>query len=269
MATLSRRITTYSDGSYEVENFETQLPSILFTHRVSFDWERDDWTGTVTRSGMPCVFRCGELIDNDYGHYVELTKEWQFFWFDLCCKSYYGKYHEELTSAQYSWLAQKWTAVGGDDKAFTNQHGLDYFRNYVLNTGIGKQNPAIYTLICGGASTKPLSIVKNNRGMLMAEIPSFDGTKPPPDVRTIDIKTDPRIFMANSITSKEIIVDGRKTYAINPFPQFQKNYAPQDVPVPLVSNEPIYYPVKYLVKWEGNVKFNPYNLPRNTFLNYP
>src|SRR5512133_3696928 len=113
-------------------------------YRVMWDWEMDDFHG-IKRPNLPDVFRCGEISDNSNGHYVTLTREWQFFWFDLCCKIYFGRYHQELTPDEYEFLADKWTALGATKRAFTNQHGLDNFKNYVLNTRLNKDDSKIYT----------------------------------------------------------------------------------------------------------------------------
>src|SRR6266508_3578801 len=111
-------------------------------YRVMWDWEMDDFK-KITRPNLPAVFRCGEISDNSNGHYVNLTRAWQFFWFDLCAIIYYGRYHQELTPAEYESLADKWTALGATRRAFTNQHGLDKFRNYVTNDRLNKEEPKI------------------------------------------------------------------------------------------------------------------------------
>lgn len=262
MAHLSLNLNVFSDGSYTVKKSSVEM---RFTKRFLHDWERDDWKGSVWRSNLPEVFRCGELDDSDNGHYVRLTEETQFFWFDICCKSYYGKYHNEITKDQYTWLAKRWTSVGAGWRAFTNKHGLDTFRNYVLDINRGTEDPAIYTLVCGGMTTKPLNVLKNKNGVDMAQIPTFDPNNFP-DVRSIDIKNDPRIFNAVNITSTVVSAGG---YSITPFAQFQKDGISQDVLLPLFSNEPIYFPVRWLGDWNNNQKINPYNPAKPMFQNYP
>lgn|GEM_PF-424714 len=224
-------------------------PAPLRAWRVKFDWEGlAEYKGGVRDIAPdPCVFRCGELENNRNGHYVALTREWQFFWFDLCSGIYYGRYHRDLTKAEHRWLALRWTNVGASPTAFTNFHGLEKFRNYVLNESMDMELPKIYTLICGGA-TLTGTVVKNSKGVDMLKVDHFDGTKPPPPVETIDPYNDPRVFFANIITAKRI--PGKAGFKVVQFPQFRG----KDVPVPLLANTDIYYPLSDLEEITTGIK---------------
>lgn len=247
-------------------------------YRVMWDWERDGFE-KVTRPNLPGVFRCGELGDASNGHYVPLTREWQFFWFDLCCKIYYGRYHQDLTPREYKHLAERWTVVGATTTAFTNHHGLDKFRNYVLDLRSEKEEPMIYTLVCGGATLAgtPELFKKGNKRTWMLKVARFDGRKPPPPVETIDPYTDPRVFFATTITNRRIkdrytipVVDERTNppgyqtkeiregYKVNAFPQFKKGNRLLDCPIPLIASKDIYYPLKDLVPLPAAEKPSPY-----------
>src|SRR3990172_8600836 len=87
---------------------------------VKRDFERDDFSGELTRPGMPCVFRTGELDNSQNGHFSAFTAAWQFFTFDLLSLAYYSRLHGVLTKSEYDYLAQKWTSVYGEGTAFTN-----------------------------------------------------------------------------------------------------------------------------------------------------
>jgi hypothetical protein len=258
------------------------MPTLKPEYRVMWDWEITNFD--VDRPDkMPAVFRCGDIDNNLNGHYTRLTKEWQFFWFDLCCKVYYGRYHQDLTKEEYRWLANRWTAVGANKRAFTNLHGVDKFRNYVLKERLDKEDPKIYTLVCGGASLAgtPVPIQKGNKTVWMLKVAYFDGTKPPPPVETIDPYTDPRVFFATTITSKKIVHEYEVTtfnvetnpltreprkfpsgFSVNPFPQFMKDGVALDCPVPLIASKDIYYPLKDLAAIKTGQKPSPYFPPR-------
>jgi hypothetical protein len=243
-----------------------------------WDWETPDFKGSIRRPNLPCVFRCGEINDHAIGHYVRLTEEWQFFWFDLCCKIYYGKYHQDLTADEREWFGSKWTSVGDTTTAFTNQHGLDRFRNYILKNRLGAQDPKIYTLVCGGASLAgtPVEYKKGKKSVWMLRVAHFDGNRPPPPVETIDPYTDPRVFFANTIRNKRIrgtycikvfeegnplkpiVREIEHGYSVNRFPQFHRDGQLYDCPVPLVATEDIYFPMKYLVPISAGAKIFPY-----------
>jgi len=228
---------------------ETTFASAPALYRVKWDWELDDFDGEISRPKLPCVFRCGEINNNSNGHYTRLNQEWQFFWFDLCCKVFYDRYHQDLTKKEYDWLANKWTGVGGSKTAFMNGKGLNTERNYVLGERMSKEDAAIYTLVCGGASLAGTRVV-NDKGVDMLRVNHFDGTKPPPPVDTINPYTDPRVFFATTITARKI-ADG---FSVNPFPQFKG----KDVPVPLIASTDIYYPMKDLQAVDGWEKPSPY-----------
>ncbi len=220
--------------------------------RVKWDWQGlAEYNGGVRPVAPdPCVFRCGELEDNRNGHYVALTREWQFFWFGLCCRIYFGRYSPNLPKNETNWLAHRWTSVGANTTAFTNGHGLEVFRNYVLNESMDAEDAKIYTLVCGGA-TLTGTIVKNSKGVDMLKVDHFDGTKPPPSVETIDPYNDPRVFFANIITGKN--VKGKDGFKVVRFPQFRG----KDIPVPLIANTDIYYPLSDLEEVTTGIKPSP------------
>ena len=260
---------------------ETTISTLEFppaAYRVMWDWERDDFE-EITRPNLPGVFRCGEISDPSNGHYVDLTRAWQFFWFDLCCKIVYGCYHQDLTRQEYKRLADRWTVVGATKTAFTNQHGLNDFRNYVLETRMDKEEPKIYTLVCGGATLigTPVQFKKGGRRAWMLKVAHFDGRAGPPPVETIDPYTDPRVFFATTITKRKIkdkyqiaifdeqtnppgygIREFKQGYKVNPFPQFKRDGRVLDCPIPLIANEDIYYPLKDLVPLGMAEKPSPY-----------
>ena len=255
---------------------ESKFPKPAF--RVKWDWEWDDFE-EITRPNLPGVFRCGEISDHRNGHYVKLTRDWQFFWFDLCCNIYYDRYHQDLTPQEYKHLADRWTVVGATKTAFTNQHGLDRFRNYVLDSRPDEEDPKIYTLVCGGASLAgtPVRFKKGNKSTWMLKVAAFDGTNPPPPVDMIDPFTDPRVFFATTITKAKVpgkypltvfnestdppertTREIRNGYKVNPFPQFKKEDRLLDCPVPIVASQDIYFPFKGLVPIDDGVKARPY-----------
>ena len=225
------------------------------------DWERLDWktehNSTPWRPSLPCVFRCGDLDNPQNGHYSPLNRAWQFFAFDLACKSVYNRYHEQLTQAEYDWLADRFASVFGSTIAFCNQgRGFDDEAgnvNFIKGLRLGADLPAIYTLVCGGATLSGM-IVINNKGAKMLKVDYFDGTLPPPDVKTIDPYTDTRVFFATTITG--VKVDGG--YKVRRFAQYAHDGLVPDVPVPLIARRDIYYPLQDLRAVSGLVKPKPY-----------
>ena len=213
------------------------------------DWERADFTGTITRPNLPMVFRCGELDNSSNGHYSDLNSEWQFFLMDLLSLSYYGKPHTKLTKLERAYMAKRTTAVYASARAFSNNKGLDLFRNYLLGERLTEGLPSIYTLVCGGASLAGEKKI-NTKGVSMLKVDYFDGNGSPPPIETININTDPRIFFATTITST-IKNEG---YAVYRFP----NLDGKDVPIPIIASQPIYYPLAYTKLLIDGKKGYPY-----------
>lgn len=170
--------------------------------------------------------------------------------FDLSCRIVYGRTHEALTAEEYDWLANRFTGVFGDRTAFCNMKGFDVKANFITGERLNDELPAIYTLVCGGASLSG-TVVTNSKGRQMLKVRHFDGTQPPPSAETIDPYTDPRVFFATTITDAKI--DGG--YKVNRFPQYQG----RDVPVPLIASRDIYYPMSDLrIGGSGPEKPSPY-----------
>lgn len=247
----------------------------IYTYKfVKWDWLSSEYAPGIrdlgfTKSGeprdsLPCVFRMGEFDNPNNGHYVFLNKEWQFFTFDLLSMSYYNKTHEYLTSVEYDWLANRWAGLYHGGLAFTNNQGTDTNRNYITRKeddmnldaekGIG-----LYTLICGGASITTIGDVQTNiKGKRVIRVNSFDGTKPPPKSGSINIYSDPRIFFACSITGTKV----ENGYKVRPFNFLQNPQSGEikPVPIPIISNKPIYYLYDNLFSYPG-IKRDNYLYP--------
>jgi len=235
---------------------------LYFTLR---DWECSRWAGGVrdmgftntgeARHAVPCVFRLGDINYID-GHYTYLNREWQFFTFDLMCLMYYGKVHGALSDVEHQWIANRWANVYHGTTAFTNRQGTNTNRDYVndrnreADKGIG-----IYTLVCGGASLSGMQVT-NDKEKRMLRVDTFDGTKPPPDISTIDIRKDPRIFYATIISDKRIN-GGYSTYRFSQLenPVTKKVY---DLPIPIIASKPVFYPMADLRYVADGIKPSAY-----------
>lgn len=191
----------------------------------------------------PAVQRCGEYTNALNGHYSAYGMAWQFFAMDLASAIVFGRYHDGLTDAQYTWLAKRLTSVYGTTTAFCNNQGMGVYRNYLTGENKTAEDPKIYTLICTGASLGGVEVGD------MLRVDHFDATKPPPDVSTIDPYTDPRVFFA-TIIGKE--ADG--DYRVYRFDQLNGF----DVPVPLLASRDIYYPLAKLEQYSGSEKRSCY-----------
>lgn len=255
---------------YQGDGVTTLRPRTATTRPLYYvlrDWECSRWAGGVRdmgftkegeiRHAVPCVFRLGDLEYID-GHYTYLNKEWQFFTFDLMCLMYYGKVHGALSDLEYNWIANRWANVYHGTTAFTNRQGTNTNRDYVNDRNMdASKGIGIYTLVCGGASLESLGVFTNKTGGRMVQVNTFDGTKPPPDVTKLDIRTDPRIFYATIISDKRIN-SGYRTYR---FSQLQNPTSGRvyDLPIPIVTSKPSFYPMADLRYVADGIKPSPYH----------
>lgn|SRR6185503_192145 len=257
---------------YQGDRVTTLLPKATVTKPLYFverDWECSRWAGGVrdmgftkegeARHAVPMVFRLGDIEYHD-GHFTYLGREWQLFTFNLLSLSYYGKTYPVLSDVEYDWLANRWASVYGGKTAFTNRQGPERNRNWVTRKE-GEMNKdaekgiGLYSMVCGGASITGMVVTNANRNRML-KVDAFDGTNPPPDINTINFKTDPRIFYA-TIISDFRISGGYKTYR---FAQLENpiSHEVKDVPIPIIVSRPAYYPMNDLRAVAGSVKPNPY-----------
>jgi hypothetical protein len=211
----------------------------------------------VQLHSMPCVFRLGNLEYTD-GHYTYLSEEWQFFTFNLLSLSYYGKTYDKLTRAEYRWLAARWANVYDSGTAFTNNQGSDKNRDYVNNTNEdADKDIGLYSIVSGGASLEGMGVFTNKAGSRMLRVDTFDGTKPPPDISTINWRTDPRIFFATIISDKRVSGGG---YSVYRFSQLENplTHVVHDLPIPIIASKDVYYPMSDLRYVADGVKPSPY-----------
>jgi len=231
-------------------------PSAGLRHFVLRDWERSDFAGDITRPNLPMVFRMGQLDYVSATHFTDMTEEIQYFCLGIFSKVYYGRSWRKLSISEYDVLAQKTAALYSGARAFNNRHGMEMYRNYLTRKidDMHKDmvDPAIETIITGGATIEG-EVVLNRHAEKMVKVCHFDATKPMPAPDDIDPFTDPRVFMATTITGKKIGTG----YSVNPFPQHVGGLSP-NVPVPIIARFDIYYRLKDLRPVDGMGKPSPY-----------
>ena len=211
------------------------------------------------RTCAPCpeVLTIGEIDNNLNSYKFTLTEPWQRFWFALFTRAAYNRMPEELNEAELKYMVQRWSKLTWTREAFTNGNGDGTNHNYINGTCPDKPDMAMDKIrFTGGASVTGIEKV-NSTGKGVLEVRTFDGNASPPDPRTIDMDIDPRVFFATIIQA-----DGRVTR----FPMLDGSMAPtpllrNDVPVPIISTVPVYYPTQFLKKLPlGSTKPNPYIL---------
>lgn len=228
----------------------TQAPRY---YRVLHDFE----LRTGIRNCAPCpeVITLGLANNYKFSYKYSLNIQWQWFSFSLFATSAYNKAISLLTKEEFDFLVSRWSALYAGDIAFTNGSGTDKYRNYILDTNQGKPDFAYDKIrACGGAYLTGEDWI-NGQGEAVLRVDTFDGNGNPPDISTINLYNDSRIFFA------DIIGDKGNVYR---FPHLEGTGSPtplvnHDVPVPIISAEPVFYPMRLLEKLPlGSVKKLPY-----------
>jgi hypothetical protein len=231
MATLTRKISVYSDGSITVAN--TPQPS-----RMLAIMKRDQYTyywNFKVRSVAPnpAVFRTGHMTDYRNFSRSNLTKQVQFFWADCLAMQKYGKLYAALTGDQKKSIQQAFSGMSRGNAFLTNGAGTDTKNNYVTGEANRGEDPKIDPLICGGSIVEILELKPNSQGLIMARLNTFRAGQALPVVTADLLNNDPRILSATIINK-----DGE----LSNFPQL----AGMRNPYPYVSAHDVWFPMRDL-----------------------
>lgn len=221
---------------------DINLTTIPQYYRVLHDKE----LGQI-RSCAPCpeVFNLGSSVDNNSSYRYSLGQAWQIFSFGIFVKVGYNKRLNELTKEEFWYMAGKWSAVYYSWIAFcNNNNGSEVCHNYIMGTHPDKPDMAYDKIrVCGGAAITGEEEL-NSSGKAVLRVDTFNGLYGPPSIESINPFADSRIFFASQVNP-----DGH----ITRFPQLSGIGSPtpivcKDVPVPMIADEPVYYPMWKLKK---------------------
>jgi len=179
--------------------------------------------GVRASAPTPEVFRLEEW------HFSEMIESWQWFCFTLLESN-----------------VQAFNGVWNSYRAFSNDHGVDLFRNYITGQRLDKPLPAMASLVCGGN----VLAGREEGGYLIVE--TMDGNEPPP--AGVTRVTHPWLIQVATICTTTKLSDG--TYKVTSFPQLDG----RDVLVPIVASRPVQIPLSNLVRLpQGSAMPSPYN----------
>jgi len=178
----------------------------------------------------PAVFILGEEGDNKNSHSVPLDRDAQFFIANIMSLSEFGRLFGDLTQTEREFVGSAFRGVLGDRKAFANGKGFQGDlprRDYINRKDLHAAEIPWYDKIRTTATNSHKGeIVGTNLRVGTFDVDNL------PDVSTLDIANDPRIFYASI------------QYAgghVGPFPNLSKG-----VPLPLFSRRDVFYPLANL-----------------------
>lgn len=135
MANLSRKIQTFSDGSVQVSTPPPAPVSKLRRLLTSVEWTSDHQARQNSIDFcMGHMKDCGSRVGlpdqmaQYYDEFIPLSKKLQFFWFDLCCLSLYGRLHDQLLPLQLR--TAKETHLSFTDSACCFNNGVSWQDGY-------------------------------------------------------------------------------------------------------------------------------------------
>lgn len=235
---MTKMTVHYDDASQQV--LSSRPEASLQLYQVKHDYE----IGGDLRDNLPEVYRLNPQ------HYVVMTEEVQTFMFRLLMMEM-GKVGATLDQMKAAWVY-----LYKGDKAFTNKRGVDTCRDYINGTNLSGELPGLSTLVCGG------NVLAGQEVMAKWD----NSIEPCLQVSTIDVNLSlPSPFMRSQIphwisfaTNSTLKKLSNGTYQVTRFsaPKMMGS----DAPVPLLSNVPVVYPLRFLKKLPiGGLIPTPYN----------
>lgn len=226
---------------------ESPTPTDLLRYYVKPDQRTSRWNYTVRPvapdpSVMPLSLLDGYDGRNNDTSYTVFTESMQWLWCDILAVSKYGRLFKELSRDQRNFIAGKFTAICGSDKAFHDYHGVDFHKNYPQRKNLDKDDALQESKICVNnyvySDSKPHL---NRHGKWMVNILTFYPNTIPTNITAEAVFTDPRIQEANIIN---------KNGTFQRFPQLAdkgSSFAPR-VYFPVITRSPDYswYPLDWL-----------------------
>lgn len=238
-ANRSKRITTFSDGTYLVERFEVETPVQMYMHK-----EDRDAQGYL-RSCAPCP-AVWVLQDDPHTH---LTRQWQYY----------------VAAINYNMTLENIYLLEDDHLAFTNNTGyptldnpgdrIDWFFNRNLggkNVQMDKVRTTSRSVMTGVEDGNSLIVMTFDSRSLPPLKPGrsypMDISEVNPDDYLYMPETHPYLFLvANIVNRREEVVQFPRGAT---YPWFEGGTTPVSF-MPLISNHaygPIRYPLSKLVK---------------------
>lgn len=155
--------------------------------------------------------------------FVPLTPDWQWFWYRNLIYCAFGHFDEtKLNKEQTDDMHKAWLWMTKGTEMVTNRHGPE--THWEVITGESKNKGGEYIahdgLLAGGNIIKITGEITNKGGQRLYPFESMDGTKPPPDINDVNVKTRPDLFHRATISHFEQFEDG--TSRVDPFPQLEK-----------------------------------------------
>jgi len=287
MATLSRHIKTYSDGSYTIEQVEPEPPpDLVYPDDYELAWIKPDWlldefsydirsnNLTDRGQGTPNVHRFGEmgprLVYHNYTGRTIFSKEKQEFAADVLAVKRYGKKLNELPPEQDAHIRKVFGALYSGGLFITNKAGVDICKDYINNVNLDKDDSKIDPFAC---STNTVAVRRIDDTWV--RIWGYEASESLPEVTPELVATDPRLLKASIIyprkettfpNEKGIVYPNHLGYAypVGKFPTYQDDsYTDVLYPMFLPKLTNGFYPAQYLHFYsDGEGIRLPYNPPR-------
>ena len=251
-ANLSRRITTYSDGTYEIERFDVDVPIQLYMHK-----EDRDVFGSL-RSCAPCP---AVMVLKDDPHTL-LSRQWQYY----------------IRAINYNMTLENVYLLEDDHLAFNNNTGYPTLDNpgdradWFFNRNLGgkdvqmdKVRTTSRSVLTGVEDGNELIVMMFDSRELPPLKPGrmypMDIIQVNPDDYAIMPETHPHMFLvANIVNRREEVVQFPRGAT---YPWFEDGRTPVSF-LPHIHNYkygPIRYPLSKLEKIPlGDPKPSPYRV---------
>lgn len=208
-------------------------------YQVKHDYEMPDGVWRVD----PEVFRLNPQ------HYVEMTERIQLFMFGLLADEM------KKVGATHAQMRAAWAYLYDGARAFTNGKGVEACKDYInaRNLSEAYSTPALSTLVCGGNILAGKEVMAKYDTFVepCIEVETIDPNNLP---ATISRATHPWLISYATIATFNKLPDGYKVTRFSTPKMLGSN-----APVPIMSDGPVYYPLRLLKRVTSDKIPTPYH----------
>lgn len=139
--------------------------------------------------------------------FTPLSYDWQHYWVDLFALRKYGKLYDDLTDAETAVINLAFKGVTRGDAAFTNGRSREQgYADYINGVNIGAKPMEQETIDTGGNILElvgDLTRLRIGKMVPCYPVATLDGTRPPPDPRTVNDRETPWLVFRATISRRE------------------------------------------------------------------
>lgn len=186
-----------------------RLPAGRKFARIHWNFE---WSGVSrpTLDGSPnSVNGLPDTAKVLYPAFVDMTREWQWYWVDVFSLSRFGALYKDLSEMNKAYVRNAFKGVTVGWRAFTNRRSWNNgYADYVNGVNVNSDPMGQETINCGGNVVEVLSDKVRLGGKDVYKVRTLDGTKKPPNPLEVNLAKTPWLVFEATISRREQVLVG-------------------------------------------------------------